>query len=134
MALGLWILMLLCNLILPLVFIGMGYKFTKDPPKTIDPMYGYRTVMSMKNQDTWEFAQEQYGRICYKIGWALLPVTALFLFLMWMLRVPVESMDYCFWQVGFVLLEAVAVVIANYVPVERALKKEFDKSGVRRRG
>ena len=132
MEFGLWMLMLVCNLLLPLTFIGLGQKFTKDPPKTIDPMYGYRTVMSMKNQDTWEFAQQRYGRTCYKIGWALLPVTALFLFLMWMLRVPVESMDYCFWQIGFVLLEAVAVVVANYVPVERALKRNFDKNGVRR--
>ena len=132
MEFGLWMVMLVCNLILPLVFIGMGQKLTKDPPKTIDPMYGYRTIMSMKNQDTWEFAQAQYARTCRKIGWALLPVTALFLFLMWMLRVPVESMDYCFWQVGFVLLEAVAVVIANYVPVERALRRNFDKRGVRR--
>ena len=132
MALGLWIVMLVCNLILPLTFIGMGQKFTKDPPKTIDPMYGYRTVMSMKNQDTWEFAQQRYGRTCCKIGWVLLPVTALFLLLMRTLRVPVESMDFCFCQVGFVLLEAVAVVIANYVPVERALKQNFDKNGNRR--
>ena len=132
MEFGIWMLMLVCNLILPLAFIGLGQKFIKDPPKTIDPMYGYRTVMSMKNQDTWEFAQAYYGRTCYKIGWALLPATALFLSLMWMLRIPVESMDYCFWQCGFVLLEAVAVVAANYIPVERALRQGFNKDGTRR--
>ena len=122
----------LCSMLLPAVLIRNGRQAVNHPSKTIDPNSGYRTVMSMKNQDTWEFAQAQYGRTCCKIGWTLLPVTALFLFLMWTLRVPVESMDYCFWQVGFVLLEAVAVVIANYVPVERALKRNFDKNGNRR--
>ncbi len=93
--------MLACNLLVPLAFIGLGQKFTKDPPKTIDPMHGYRTVMSMKNQDTWEFAQRCYGRTCCKIGWALLPVTALFLFLMWMLRVPLWSpWTFAFGSVG----------------------------------
>lgn len=134
MEFGIWIFMLACNLLLPLAFIGIGQKFTKDPPKTIDSMYGYRTVMSMKNQDTWTFSQQCYGRNCYKIGWVLLSVTGLFLLLTWKLRISVVSIDYCFWQIGFVALEAVAVVIANYVPVERALKREFDKNGVRRQG
>ena len=132
MKLGMWIVMLACNLILPLAFIGLGQKFTKNPPKTIGPMQGYRTVMSMKNQDTWEFAQQRYGRTCYKIGWAALALTVLFLYLMWLLRYPVESMEYFFWQLGFVMLEAAAVAAASYVPVERALRKTFDKNGNRR--
>lgn len=134
MEFGLWMFMLVCNLLVPLAFIGLGQKFTKDPPKTIDPMYCYRTVMSMKNQDTWEFAQQCYGQTSYKLGWALAPVSVLFLLLMRVLRVPLESMDFCVWQGGLILLEMVVVVIASYVPVERALKKNFDKNGVRRQG
>ena len=127
---GLRIVIFLCDLILPLAFIGMGQRFTKCPPETIDPMQGYRTVMSMKNQDTWEFAQAYYGRTCYKIGWATLFVTVLAQ--VWMLRGPVGSIDGCIRHVGFILLESVAVVTANYVPVERALRRTFDKGGNRR--
>jgi len=128
-----WVLrgiMFICELPAPLAIIGLGQKFTKAPPRTIDPMCGYRTVMSMKNQDTWEFAQRYYGRSCRRIGWALLILTVLVQPLM--LRCPVESMEFCFRQIGFVMLESVAVVIAMYVPVERALKRNFDGNGMRR--
>lgn len=119
-----------CSLLLPLAFIGLGQRFTKNPPKTIDPMCGYRTVMSMKNQDTWEFAQAYYGRTCYKIGWVALAVALLAQ--VWLMRWPAGSIEGGIRQVTFILLEAAAAVIANYVPVERALKKEFDKNGNRR--
>lgn len=119
-----------CSLLLPLAFIGLGQRFTKNPPKTIDPMCGYRTVMSMKNQDTWEFAQAYYGRTCYKIGWAALAVALLAQ--VWLMRWPAGSIEGGVRQGAFILLEAAAAVIANYVPVERALKKEFDKNGNRR--
>jgi len=128
-----WVLrgiMFLCELLVPLAIIGLGQKFTKDPPRTIDPMCGYRTVMSMKNQDTWEFAQRYYGRTCWGIGWALLALTAMVQPLM--LRCPVESIEFCFWQIGFVTLEMAAAAIAMYIPVERALKRNFDESGMRR--
>lgn len=127
---GLRIVQFICNLILPLAFIGLGQQFTKKPPKAIDPMYGYRTVMSMKNQDTWEFAQAQYGRTCFKIGWVALAFAVLAQ--VWLMRWPTGSIEGGIWQGGFILLEAIAAVIANYVPVERALKKTFDKNGVRR--
>lgn len=127
---GLRIVIFVCDLMLPLAFIGMGRRFTKCPPETIDPMQGYRTVMSMKNQDTWEFAQAYYGRTCYKIGWVTLFVTVLAQ--VWMLRGPVGTIDGCIRHVGFILLESAAVVTANYVPVERALRRTFDKSGNRR--
>ncbi len=128
-----WVLrsiMFLCELFVPLTIIGLGQKFTKDPPKTIDPMCGYRTVMSMKNQDTWEFAQRYYGRICWEIGWVFLVLTVLVQPLI--LRCPVESMEFCFWQIGFVTLELAAAVIAMYVRVERVLKQIFDENGMRR--
>lgn len=134
MELSMWILMLVCDLILPLALIGLGQKFTKDPPKTIDPMYGYRTVRSMKSQDAWTFAQACYGRVCCQTGGALLVPTVLFQLLMWTLRVSVTSISYCFWHIGFVALAAFASVAAMYFRVERTLKKEFDQNGVRRHG
>ena len=131
---GFWLFMLVMDLLVPAVMIVFGRLFFSKAPHTINCTFGYRTAMSMKNQDTWEFAQAQYGRTCYQVGWAALALTALFLFLMWRLRIPVESIDYVFWQGGFILLEMVVLVIASYVPVERALRREFDQHGVRRQG
>ena len=52
-----WIFVLAMDLLLPGVMIGFGREFMKNPPKEINPGYGYRTAMSSKNQDTWDFAQ-----------------------------------------------------------------------------
>lgn len=40
-----------------IVFIIIGIITLKFPPKKINPLYGYRTKKSMKNQLNWTFAQ-----------------------------------------------------------------------------
>lgn len=35
----------------------------KRPPKKINSFYGYRTAMSMKNRETWEFAHKHCGKL-----------------------------------------------------------------------
>ncbi len=37
--------------------------WNKHPPKKINSIYGYRTIRSMKNRETWEFAH----KLCAKI-------------------------------------------------------------------
>ena len=51
------------DLLVPLIMIGIGLSFLKKPPKDINGAYGYRTPMSMKNQDTWDFAHRVCGRV-----------------------------------------------------------------------
>ncbi|RLJ62541.1 SdpI/YhfL family protein [Lacinutrix venerupis] len=41
-----------------IVFIILGIIMYKFPPKKINMFYGYRTDTSMKNQQTWDFAQK----------------------------------------------------------------------------
>ena len=53
---GFWFFMLAMGLLLPAIMILFGAVFTKAAPKKINYIFGYRTVMSMKNRDTWEFA------------------------------------------------------------------------------
>ena len=55
---GFWIFMLIMDLLLPFTMIGFGRYFTKKAPKEINSVFGYRTSMSMKNKDTWEFAHK----------------------------------------------------------------------------
>ena len=57
-----WIFVLAMDLLIPGVMIGFGKEFQKNPPTEINPGFGYRTAMSSKNQDTWDFAQKRMGR------------------------------------------------------------------------
>ena len=50
---GFWIFMLIMDLLIPFTMIGFGKMFLKKAPDQINYVFGYRTSMSMKNQDTW---------------------------------------------------------------------------------
>lgn len=47
----------------------------KSPPKSINATFGYRSTMSMKNQETWKLAHTVCGRYWYCCGWLLLPLS-----------------------------------------------------------
>ena len=101
----------------------------KKPPQDINGAYGYRTSMSMKNQDTWEFAHQVCGRVWWRMGWLVLALSAALL--AWMETRP--GGEQTNWLLGtLVALAEAAVVILTIIPVERALKKTFDKEGNRR--
>jgi len=55
-------------LIVSIVIILLGFLFMKYPPKSRNSMYGYRTPMSMKNQDTWDVSQKHSGFIVIILG------------------------------------------------------------------
>ena len=55
--------MLIMDLLLPFTMIGFGRYFMKKAPKEINSVFGYRTSMSMKNKDTWEFAHKYCGKV-----------------------------------------------------------------------
>ncbi len=60
---GFWIYMFIMDLLIPIVMILLGRAFLKKAPKEINCVFGYRTSMSMKNKDTWEFAHRYCGKI-----------------------------------------------------------------------
>ncbi|MGX7108662.1 SdpI family protein [Facklamia miroungae] len=41
-------------------------------PNKINSLYGYRTKMSMKNKETWQFAHQHSGNVWIKFGLILL--------------------------------------------------------------
>ena len=47
------------------LWLASGRVMLKHPPKEINNFFGYRTAMSRKNRDTWDFAHalfaEKYG-------------------------------------------------------------------------
>ncbi len=63
-----WFLLLLLVSLMPLTMIFLGKHFQKKPPATINWIYGYRTSMSMKNEDTWVFAHRKIGQLWHRVG------------------------------------------------------------------
>mgnify|MGYP001152533585 FL=1 len=118
------IFVLAMDLLIPGVMIGFGKEFQKNPPAEINPGYGYRTAMSSKNQDTWDFAQRCMGKVWYQAGrWLLLPSL---LPLLLVLRQDVGTVGAVGLAVSGVQL---VVMLGSILVVERALKKTFDKNG-----
>ena len=68
-------------LLIPAAMIGIGYAWKKHPPKTINHISGYRTALSMKNQETWDFANKQVSKFWVPLGWLVGVISMLLLFL-----------------------------------------------------
>ena len=122
-----WIFMLFMDLLIPIIMIGFGSYFAKNAPKEINWLFGYRTAMSMKNKDTWDFAHHYCGSIWRKVGWIMLPCSVI---------VMIASFGQDADTVGIygliLCLAQLAVLIASIFPTEAALKRTFDENGLRR--
>ena len=121
---GFWIFMLCSNFLIPLMMVGFGWFFKKFGAGTINPVFGYRTSMSMKNQQTWDFANLYFARLWIKVGLVLMPSSVLL-----MLPVLGKTTDTIGWWGGALSMIQVAVLILSIIPVEQALRKKFDKDG-----
>ena len=124
---GFWIFMLLMNLMIPLTMIGFGRSFMKNTPKEINAVFGYRTSISMKNKDTWEFAHRYCGKLWYVCGFILLPITVVSLLL-----VIGKDTDYVGTVGGIICGAQLILLIGSIFSTEITLKKVFDKNGKKR--
>lgn len=116
-----------CNLLIPLMLIIFGWVMQKHPPKNINSIYGYRTSMSMKNQDTWDFAHKACGKLWWKIGWIMLIFSAVVQLLFFNSdrnMIGILSAILCTVQC--------IILIGTIFPVEKALKKNFNPDGSRK--
>ena len=121
---GFWIFLTICNLMIPALMIVIGKVFIKNPPKTINGIYGYRTSRSRKNQDTWNFAHLYCGKLWWKIGWVMLPLA-----IIGMLPVIKKNDNIVGgMSAAVVMVECIAMFMTIFL-VERALAKKFDKDG-----
>lgn len=124
---GFWIFMTIMNSLVPVVMIVFGSISMKHPPKEINSFYGYRTSMSMKNQDTWQFAHHYCGKLWRLVGWILLPLTvAAMLFVFGKDVGTVGNFG------GIVIGVQVVVLLISIAPTEIALRKNFDEDGNRK--
>ena len=126
---GFWIFILAMNLLFPLIMIVMGRYFMKQSPKEINYIFGYRTNMSMKNKDTWDFAHKYFGKLWFRLGWLLIPISVIpMLFVIGKVEDIIGTVGMVVMVIDLILL------IAPIFPTERALKKIFDKDGNKRNG
>ena len=124
---GFWIFMLVMDLLIPFTLIGFGKYFLKTAPKEINTIFGYRTTMSMKNKDTWEFAHKYCGKIWYISGLVMLPASLII-----MLVILGKTENVIGTIGGLVCFVQLIPLIGAIIPTERALKKNFDKNGNRK--
>ena len=124
---GIWFMMLGFNLLIPAIMLGAGKLFTKNTPKDINWIIGYRTTMSMKNEDTWAFAHKVAGAFWWKWGWVALVITVVGMLLLLGRSVELVS------TAGCVLLFLQLVPVITVIPhTEKALHNIFDKDGKRK--
>ena len=75
--LGFWLYMLAVDLLIPATMIGFGLLFLKRPPKKINAIFGYRSMRSMQNEDTWRFAHQHCGKVWCTAGLIMAPLSAI---------------------------------------------------------
>ncbi|WP_298840472.1 SdpI family protein [Clostridium sp.] len=56
------------SLIVGICFSIFGFSLMKYPPESINGVMGYKTPLSMKNQDTWDVSQKHSGFIMLIFG------------------------------------------------------------------
>lgn len=124
---GFWFFMLICNLLLPVCMSGFGRYFRNKAPGQINMLFGYRTSRSTKNRDTWEFAHHYFGRLWYRLGLIMLPVTVAA-----MMPVFGKNIDFVGFYGSIVSLVQIVVMLVPIWFTESALKRTFDEDGKRR--
>lgn len=124
-----WIFMLVMNLLTPLVMIIYGRVFEKKPPKIARSKFafGYRTVMSMRNEETWEYAHRFFGKLWFRFGIAvgLISIIVLFFFI----GKDKDTVGFAGMIICYVQLVAILLPV---IPTELALRRRFDKYGNRK--
>lgn len=109
-------------MIMPIVMVGCGGLWRKQPPKSINKFYGYRTARSMKSKESWDFAHKYIGRIWFKLGVGIAIFTIIIFFIF------KNSNDSTLGKV-FVNLMIIQIItlIVPIISTEIALKRKFEK-------
>lgn len=121
------IFMMVMCLLIPLCIIIFGAYFRKNAPKKINYTYGYRTPMSVKSKETWEFAHRYFGNLWYKWGWISLIITIIVMLMS--LGKDEESIGIL---VVIVTVFQSILMVGVILPTEIALRKNFDDEGKRK--
>ena len=115
----------------PLLLTVLAWVFYRYPPTTINPWYGYRTPLSMKNIDTWQTANRLAARYNLFLSVGVLGATLLCMIVLGksgLLTVFGSLKSFFFWVMGI----STSVILLTILLVEYALRKRFDRQGNRK--
>jgi len=124
---ALWDIILIVVLVMSATMIGFGLLFSRHSPKKINFVLGYRSPMSMKNAETWEFGNVRSGKILWRTGCVLLVGSLITLFAIMSSDVSVIRIA----GIAIIIVHAV-LIFASVILTEIALRKNFDREGNRR--
>ena len=112
--------------LIPVIMVFFGRTMMDHPPKTINAAYGYRTAMSMINQDTWDYAQAACAKRWRRWGRVLALITLVVLIVA--LRRPAFA-D----VLGIYTAFETVYLLASVAATEMDLRRTFDEKGERRK-
>ena len=122
-----WISVSVSVLLIPIIILIIGFWFSKKPPENINHLLGYRTARSMKNEQTWAFAQKYTGKV-FKFSGIIILVLSIILMLL-VLGKDEKVVANC----GRVIcVLQVVMILVSIIPVECALKKNFNDDGTKK--
>lgn len=113
--------------LIPLVLLVAGWMMQFHPPKKQNAWIGYRTTRSMKNAETWRFANTCCGK-CWCISGGILLLVAVgcsvgYFFMSMKMQTMV--------LLGNIVLQ-MAILICTLFQTERAIRTQFDETGKRK--
>lgn len=124
---GFWIFMFCCTLLIPIIMIIAGNSMRLGKFKTINSIVGYRTRRSMQNQQTWDYAQRECGRLWVRWGVLMLLPTAVLMLLLLGKEIPTVGT-----VGGIVTVLQMLPLFLSIVIVEKKLREKFDENGLPR--
>ena len=122
-----WIYMTFMAIIVPLVLLGVGLYYTKCPPEKIYTDFGYKTPLTLKNDDIWAFAHQCCGKTWIKLGLIMIPISIAIMVIP--LFISEDAMS--IFSVALFALQCVAVFF-SFRRVKATILTVFDENGNRR--
>ncbi len=119
------VIIVVCNMLLPLTMLGLGLMIWLTKPGYGDA-FGYRTTWSLKSKETWERAQRLFGRICTAAYAALSFLTLISGLIPVIVRADKYVLGIVTGAASFVDFIALFVVIGV---TDGIVKREFNKDG-----
>ena len=116
------IILTVCSVFVPVLVLLFGILLRKHPPEP-NGLFGYRTKRSMRNAQTWRFAQAYLAKLWIPTGAVMLAVSAAVTAVFW------DKDPNAFGKsVEWISYAQIAIMVLTIPLTEQALKKEFDQN------
>jgi len=112
----------------PMILILSGVLLWKVPPKSRNYIYGFRTRLASRSNDTWKYANDRSAKLLMLVGvLSLLFGLVAYVFSYFVLSVQFSDDFWGIFSTAVLLLGLLAVIVI----VQFELKTKFDNKGKR---